>query len=129
MDIIEITAFQVGAARLVISFSRADNETKRNLLDSYTAIVKEYEDAREEDKSDERDLSEMDEDQLDEMWAKEDELEHEQNQGLDEVLDDPRHGQAEPLNRREELVKAMDDAMDAYDAAGDALAEYHKENT
>ena len=45
MDIIEITAFQVGAARLVISFSRADNETKRNLLDSYTAIVREYEEA------------------------------------------------------------------------------------
>ena len=69
MDFIEITAFQVGAARLVISFSRADNETKRNLLDSYTAIVREYEEA----------------------------LYH--NQGLDEVLDDPRHGQAEPLNR------------------------------
>ncbi len=99
MNSIEITAFQVGAARLVISFSRADNETKRNLLDSYTAIVREYEDAREEDKSDERDLSEMDQDQLDEMWAKEDELEQEQNQGLDEVLDDPRHGQAESLNR------------------------------
>ena len=93
------TDFQVASARLVISFSRADNETKRNLLDSYTAIVREYEDAREDDKSDERDLSEMDEDQLDEMWAKEDELEQEQNQGLDEVLDDPRHGQAEPLNR------------------------------
>jgi hypothetical protein len=68
-------------------------------LESYIAIIKEYEDAREEDKSDERDLSEMDQDQLDEMWAKEDELEQEQNQGLDEVLDDPRHGQAEPLNR------------------------------
>ena len=33
------------------------------------------------------------------------------------------------MTTREELVKAMDDAMDAYDAAGDALAEYHKENT
>lgn len=75
MDFIEITAFQVGAARLVISFSRADNETKRNLLDSYTAIVREYEDALYHNR------------------------EQEQNQGLDEVLDDPRHGQAEPLNR------------------------------
>lgn len=75
MDIIEITAFQVGAARLVISFSRADNETKRNLLDSYTAIVREYEEALYHSR------------------------EQEQNQGLDEVLDDPRHGQAEPLNR------------------------------
>jgi len=75
MDFIEITAFQVGAARLVISFSRADNETKRNLLDSYTAIVREYEEALYHSR------------------------EQEQNQGLDEVLDDPRHGQAEPLNR------------------------------
>ena len=75
MDFIEITAFQVGAARLVISFSRADNETKRNLLDSYTAIVREYEEALYHNR------------------------EQEQNQGLDEVLDDPRHGQAEPLNR------------------------------
>jgi hypothetical protein len=75
MDFIEITAFQVGAARLVISFSRADNETKRSLLDSYTAIVREYEEALYHNR------------------------EQEQNQGLDEVLDDPRHGQAEPLNR------------------------------
>ena len=75
MDFIELTAFQVGAARLVISFSRADNETKRSLLDSYTAIVREYEEALYHNR------------------------EQEQNQGLDEVLDDPRHGQAEPLNR------------------------------
>ena len=75
MDFIEITAFQVGAARLVISFSRADNETKRNLLDSYTAIVREYEEALYHNR------------------------EQEHNQGFDEVLDDPRHGQAEPLNR------------------------------
>jgi hypothetical protein len=75
MDFIEITAFQVGAARLVISFSRADNETKRNLLDCYTAIVREYEEALYHNR------------------------EQEQNQGLDEVLDDPRYGQAEPLNR------------------------------
>jgi len=75
MNSIEITAFQVGAARLVISFSRADNETKRNLLDSYTAIVREYEEALYHNR------------------------EQEQNQGLDEVLDDPLYGQAEPLNR------------------------------
>jgi hypothetical protein len=93
------TDYQVSMARLVLSYSRADEATQKQLLESYIAIIKEYEDAREEDKSDERDLSEMDQDQLDEMWAKEDELEQEQNQGLDEVLDDPRHGQAEPLNR------------------------------
>ena len=70
-----ITDFQLSAARLVISFSRADNETKKNLLDSYTAIVRQYEEAKYHNR------------------------EQEQNQGLDEVLDDPRHGQAEPLNR------------------------------
>ena len=70
-----ITDFQVSAARLVISFSRADNETKTNLLNSYFAIVREYEEAKYHNR------------------------EREQNQGLDEVLDDPRHGQAEPLNR------------------------------
>ena len=70
-----ITDYQVSAARLVISFSRADNETKRNLLDSYVAIVREYEEAKYYNR------------------------EQEQNQGLDEVLDDPRHGQSEPLNR------------------------------
>jgi hypothetical protein len=75
-----ITDFQVSAARLVISFSRADNETKANLLDSYFAMVRQYEEALYHSR------------------------EQEQNQGLDEVeldqyLDDPRHGQAEPLNR------------------------------
>ena len=69
------TDFQVSAARLVISFSRADNETKANLLDSYYAMVRQYEEALYHNR------------------------EQEQNQGLDEVLDDPRHGQAEPLNR------------------------------
>ena len=69
------TDFQVSAARLVISFSRADNETKANLLDSYYAMVRQYEEAKYHNR------------------------EQEQNQGLDEVLDDPRHGQAEPLNR------------------------------
>jgi len=72
-----ITDFQVSAARLVISFSRADNETKKNLLDSYFAMVRQYEEAKYNNR------------------------EQEQNQGLDEVLDDPRHGQAEPLNRGE----------------------------
>jgi hypothetical protein len=69
------TDFQVSAARLVISFSRADKETKANLLDSYYAMVRQYEEAKYHNR------------------------EQEQNQGLDEVLDDPRHGQAEPLNR------------------------------
>ena len=65
-----ITDFQISAARLVISFSRADNETKANLLDSYYAMVRQYEEAKYHNR------------------------EQEQNQGFD-----PRHGQAEPLNR------------------------------
>ena len=72
-----ITDFQVSAARLVISFSRADNETKANLLDSYFAMVRQYEEAAYHLR------------------------EQEQNQGLDEVLDDPRHGQAGYLNKGE----------------------------
>ena len=70
-----ITDFQVSAARLVISFSRADASTQAQLLDSYRAIIREYEEAAYHNR------------------------EQEHNQGFDEVLDDPRHGQAEPLNR------------------------------
>jgi hypothetical protein len=94
------TDYQVSMARLVLSYSRADEATQKQLLESYIAIIKEYEDAREDDKSDERDLSELDEDQLDEMWAKEDDLERDDDElGIDEIMDDPRYGQAEPLNR------------------------------
>ena len=98
--------YQVSMARLVLSYSRADSATQAQLLESYKAIIAadDARDAREDDKSDERDLSEMDEDQLDEMWAKEDSLErddHDDELGIDEIMDDPRHGQAEPLNRGE----------------------------
>lgn len=89
--------YQVSMARLVLSYSRADSATQAQLLESYKAIIA-ADDAREDDKSDERDLSEMDEDQLDEMWAKEDALDDEEL-GIDEIMDDPRHGQAEPINR------------------------------
>ena len=98
--------YQVSMARLVLSYSRADSATQAQLLESYKAIIAadDARDAREDDKSDERDLSEMDEDQLDEMWAKEDSLERDDDDdelGIDEIMDDPRHGQAEPLNRGE----------------------------
>lgn len=89
--------YQVSMARLVLSYSRADSATQAQLLESYKAIIA-ADDAREDDKSDERDLSEMDEDQLDEMWAKEDALDDEEL-GIDEIMDDPRHGQADPINR------------------------------
>ena len=103
------TDYQVSMARLVLSYSRADSATQAQLLESYKAIIaaddaRDARDAREDDKSDERDLSEMDEDQLDEMWAKEDSLERDDDDdelGIDEIMDDPRHGQAEPLNRGE----------------------------
>jgi len=91
--------YQVSMARLVLSYSRADSATQAQLLESYKAIIA-ADDAREDDKSDEKDLSEMDEDQLDEMWAKEDSLERDDDElGIDEIMDDPRHGQADPINR------------------------------
>ena len=70
-----ITDYQVTVARSILSFSRADAATQAQLLDSYRAIIWEYEEAAYHNR------------------------EQEQNQGLDEVLDDPRHGQAEPINR------------------------------
>ena len=67
--------YQVSMARLVLSYSRADSATQVQLLESYRAIIREYE----EDKYHNR--------------------EQDQNQGLDEIMDDPRHGQADPINR------------------------------
>lgn len=97
------SAYQITVARSILSFSRASAETQAQLLESYKAIIaaddaRDARDAREDDKSDEKDLSEMDEDQLDEMWAKEDALDDEEL-GIDEIMDDPRHGQADPINR------------------------------
>lgn len=67
--------YQVSMARLVLSYSRADSATQAQLLESYRAIIREYE----EDKYHNR--------------------EQDQNQGLDEIMDDPRRGQADPINR------------------------------
>lgn len=93
------STYQVTVARSILSFSRASAECQAQLLESYKAIIA-ADDAREDDKSDEKDLSEMDEDQLDEMWAKEDSLERDDEElGIDEIMDDPRHGQADPINR------------------------------
>ena len=98
------STYQVTVARSILSFSRASAECQAQLLESYKAIIAadDARDAREDDKSDEKDLSEMDEDQLDEMWAKEDSLERDDDDdelGIDEIMDDPRHGQADPINR------------------------------
>ena len=94
------STYQVTVARSILSFSRASAECQAQLLESYKAIIAadDARDAREDDKSDEKDLFKMDEDQLDEMWAKEDALDDEEL-GIDEIMDDPRHGQADPINR------------------------------
>ena len=80
--------YQVSMARLVLSYSRADEATQKQLLESYIAIIKDYEEGewrkeiRAEEDAEIR-MAIMDEDERD----------------IDEIMDDPRHGQAEPLNR------------------------------
>ena len=84
------TDYQVSMARLVLSYSRADIATQKQLLESYIAIIKDYEEGewrkeiRAEEDAEIR-MAIMDEDGRD----------------IDEIMDDPRHGQAEPLNRGE----------------------------
>jgi hypothetical protein len=82
------TDYQVSMARLVLSYSRADEATQKQLLESYIAIIKDYEDGewRKEIRSEEDAeirMAIMDEDGRD----------------IDEIMDDPRHGQADPINR------------------------------
>jgi len=80
--------YQVSMARLVLSYSRADSATQAQLLESYISIIKDYEDGewrkeiRAEEDAEIR-MAIMDEDGCD----------------IDEIMDDPRHGQAEPINR------------------------------
>ena len=82
--------YQVSMARLVLSYSRADSATQAQLLELYIAIIKDYEDRewrkeiRAEEDAEIR-MAIMDED----------------GREIDEIMDDPRHGQAEPLNRGE----------------------------
>ena len=84
------TDYQVSMARLVLSYSRADIATQKQLLESYIAIIKDYEEGewrkeiRAEEDAEIR-MAIMDED----------------GREIDEIMDDPRHGQAEPLNRGE----------------------------
>ena len=82
------TDYQVSMARLVLSYSRADIATQKQLLESYIAIIKDYEEGewrkeiRAEEDAEIR-MAIMDEDGRD----------------IDEIMDDPRHGQADPINR------------------------------
>jgi hypothetical protein len=82
------TDYQVSMARLVLSYSRADEATQKQLLESYIAIIKDYEDGawrkeiRAEEDAEIR-MAIMDEDGRD----------------IDEIMDDPRYGQADPINR------------------------------
>ena len=69
--------YQLIVALAVVNFCRADDDTRAKLLASYQSILRDRED--------------------EEYYNRE----REQNQGLDidQYLDDPRHGQAESLNR------------------------------
>ena len=89
--------YQLIVARSILSFSRADAATQAQLLDSYQALIQEYEEFRKEIQADEsleirREIQA--EDEMDDYEKRE----QEQNQGLsaeelDQYLDDPRHGQ------------------------------------
>ena len=74
-----ITDYQVTVARSILSFSRADAATQAQLLDSYRAIVREYEDEKEtrEDAYLNQEPAELGDGVI----------------NIDEYLDDPRHGQ------------------------------------
>ena len=67
--------YELVVARAILSFSRLSEEMKRQVLDSYRFMLDEYEI------------------RLDR------EVEEEEKRNIEEYLDDPRHGQAEPLNR------------------------------
>ena len=67
--------YELVVARAILSFSRLSDEMKRQVLDSYRFMLDEYEI------------------RLDR------EVEEEEKRNIEEYLDDPRHGQAEPLNR------------------------------
>ena len=79
--------YQVSMARLVLSYSRADSATQAQLLELYIAIIKDYEDRewrkeiRAEEDAEIR-MAIMDED----------------GREIDEIMDDPRHGQANAIN-------------------------------
>ena len=75
------TDYQVTVARSILSYSRADAATQAQLLDSYRAIIQEYEDAQNLD----HEPAELSDGVI----------------SIDEYIDDPRHGQAEAINRGE----------------------------
>jgi hypothetical protein len=65
--------YQLTVARAVVNYTRAPVDTQAKMLDSYKAIIQEYDD--------------------EEYYNQEQEI---KNQGIniDEYLDDPRHGQS-----------------------------------
>ena len=67
--------YELVVARAILSFSRLSEEMKQQVLDSYQYMIDDYEV------------------RLDR------EVEEEEKRNIEEYLDDPRHGQAEPLNR------------------------------
>jgi hypothetical protein len=67
--------YQIAVARAILSFANLSEEMKQQVLDSYQYMIDDYEV------------------RLDRQ------VEAEEKRNLDEYLDNPRHGQAEPLNR------------------------------
>jgi hypothetical protein len=67
--------YQIAVARAILSFANLSEEMKQQVLGSYQYMIDDYEV------------------RLDRQ------VEAEEKRNLDEYLDDPRHGQAEPLNR------------------------------
>jgi hypothetical protein len=81
-DIIEqqVTQYQLGVARSILSFnSIKDPATREALLKSYRSIIERADDQQEERQ---RTYTSKGEDNA-----------------LDEILDDPRRGQADPINK------------------------------
>lgn len=78
------TDYQLTVARSILSFSRADAATQAQLLDSYRAIIKDYEDEKET---------------REDVYLNQEPEESDGVINIDEYLDAPRHGQAEHLNR------------------------------
>jgi len=76
--------YQLIVARSILSFSRADAATQAQLLDSYRAIIREFEDVESR-----KELRAVEDAEIrSEMQYDDDGVIN-----IDEYLDDPRHGQ------------------------------------
>ena len=69
------SSYQIAVARAILSFLRLDANTQKQLKLSYEAIIEDYEDRIGQ------------------------EISEDERRDIDEFLDNPRHGQAESINR------------------------------